>query len=89
MTIDRLRARAPSPCTCRALKASTTLSGLKGRREKVTYGDVYHQNEVEQSKYNFDLADTSVLLRHFEDYESACRSLLERVDLLCPPTSRC
>jgi len=32
---------------------------------------------VEQSKYNFDLADTSVLLRHFEDYESACRSLLE------------
>src|ERR671926_258770 len=29
----------------------------------VTYGDVYHQNEVEQSKYNFELADTEVLFR--------------------------
>ncbi len=44
---------------------------------RVTYGDVYHQNEVEQSKYNFELADTDMLFRHFQEHETACRSLLE------------
>jgi glycyl-tRNA synthetase alpha chain len=43
----------------------------------VTYGDVYHQNEVEQSKYNFERADTAVLFRHFDDHETMCKSLLE------------
>jgi len=50
----------------------------EGPQGKVTYGDVYHQNEVEQSKYNFEFADTSVLFRHFEDHERACTSLLEQ-----------
>jgi glycyl-tRNA synthetase alpha chain len=44
---------------------------------RVTYRDVYHQNEVEQSKFNFELADTGVLFRHFEDHERACRTLLD------------
>ncbi|GFE78339.1 glycine--tRNA ligase alpha subunit [Steroidobacter agaridevorans] len=44
---------------------------------RVTYGDVYHQNEVEQSKYNFELADTALLFRHFDDHEAACKKLLE------------
>ncbi|HEY4368417.1 MAG TPA: glycine--tRNA ligase subunit alpha [Steroidobacteraceae bacterium] len=44
---------------------------------RVTYRDVYHQNEVEQSKYNFEFADTTVLFRHFEDHETACKALLE------------
>jgi glycyl-tRNA synthetase alpha chain len=44
---------------------------------RVTYRDVYHQNEVEQSKFNFDLADTAVLFRHFEDHEIACKTLLD------------
>jgi len=43
---------------------------------RVTYGDVYHQNEVEQSKYNFELADTALLFRHFDEHEAACRMLL-------------
>jgi len=43
----------------------------------VTYGDVFHQNEVEQSAYNFELADVPTLLRHFEDHEKACKALLE------------
>jgi glycyl-tRNA synthetase alpha chain len=42
----------------------------------VTYGDVYHQNEVEQSKYNFELADTAQLFRHFDEHEATCKSLL-------------
>ncbi len=43
----------------------------------VTYGDVYHQNEVEQSRYNFELSNTEVLLRHFGDYEAEASRLME------------
>jgi glycyl-tRNA synthetase alpha chain len=43
---------------------------------RVTYRDVFHQNEVEQSRYNFEVADVPVLLRHFEDHEKACNDLL-------------
>src|SRR5215510_10070895 len=50
---------------------------------RVTYGDVYHQNEVEQSKYNFELADTAMLFRHFDDHERACNDLLA-VKLVLP-----
>jgi glycyl-tRNA synthetase alpha chain len=42
----------------------------------VSYGDVFHQNEVEQSAYNFEHADTVVLARHFDDYERGCEALL-------------
>jgi glycyl-tRNA synthetase alpha chain len=48
----------------------------EGARGRVSYGDVFHQNEVEQSRYNFELADTAVLLRHFDEHESACNALL-------------
>jgi glycyl-tRNA synthetase alpha chain len=44
---------------------------------RVTYGDVFHQSEVEQSRYNFEHADVAVLQRHFEDHERGCRQLLE------------
>jgi glycyl-tRNA synthetase alpha chain len=48
-----------------------------GPMGRVTYRDVYHQNEVEQSAYNFEHADTAVLLRHFDEHEAACQQLLE------------
>ena len=48
----------------------------RGPNGPVTYRDVYHQNEVEQSHYNFDHADVDVLFRHFDDHESACQRLL-------------
>ena len=44
---------------------------------RVTYRDVYHQNEVEQSAYNFEHADTAALFRHFDEHEAACQRLLE------------
>ena len=44
---------------------------------RVTYRDVYHQNEVEQSTYNFEHADTAALFRHFDEHEAACQRLLE------------
>jgi len=37
--------------------------------EGYTYGDVFHQNEVEQSAYNFELADTALLFDLFGKYE--------------------
>jgi len=43
----------------------------------ISYGDVYHQNEVEQSKYNFELSDAAWLLSQFNDYESQAKRLIE------------
>lgn len=43
----------------------------------VTYRDVYHQNEVEQSRYNFELSNTDLLFRHFSEYEAEARRLIE------------
>ncbi|HUG98905.1 MAG TPA: glycine--tRNA ligase subunit alpha [Gammaproteobacteria bacterium] len=45
---------------------------------RVSYGDVYHQNEVEMSTYNFEQADIAVLFRHFDEHERACAALLAR-----------
>jgi glycyl-tRNA synthetase alpha chain len=42
-----------------------------------SYGDLYHQNEVEQSAYNFQQADVNTLFSHFDACESACRTLLD------------
>jgi glycyl-tRNA synthetase alpha chain len=47
-----------------------------GALGRVTYRDVYHQNEVEQSTYNFEYADIEVLRRHFDEHEQACTALL-------------
>ena len=45
--------------------------------DPVKYGDVYHQNEVEQSRYNFELANTEMLFRHFSEFESEAKRLVE------------
>jgi len=42
----------------------------------VTYGDIYHQNEVEMSTFNFEKADTEILFRHFDDYEKQSQALM-------------
>jgi len=41
----------------------------------ITYGDIYHRNEVEFSSYNFDYSDTDMLFRHFADYEAESERL--------------
>jgi glycyl-tRNA synthetase alpha chain len=43
----------------------------------VSYGDVYHQNEVEQSRYNFELSNTEMLFRDFTDYEGEAKRLMQ------------
>src|ERR1700757_308464 len=49
----------------------------EGPQGRVTYRDVFQQNEREQSTYNFEHAEPVVLFRHFDDHERACRALLE------------
>jgi glycyl-tRNA synthetase alpha chain len=44
----------------------------------VTYGDVYHQNEVEQSAYNFEHADVDALFRQFDTSEAESAALVEK-----------
>jgi glycyl-tRNA synthetase alpha chain len=44
----------------------------------VTYGEVYHQNEVEQSAYNFEHADTQALFERFAVAEKESQSLIEK-----------
>ncbi len=48
-----------------------------GPHGKVTYGEVFHQNEVEQSRYNFELADTQSLFSWFDTCEAQARSLID------------
>jgi glycyl-tRNA synthetase alpha chain len=43
----------------------------------VTYGDVYHQNEVEQSAYNFEYADVAELFHRFDACEKEALKLIE------------
>jgi glycyl-tRNA synthetase alpha chain len=42
-----------------------------------TYGDIFLENEQQQSAYNFEIANTDMLRRHFEDAEKECASILE------------
>ncbi|MEO7557601.1 MAG: glycine--tRNA ligase subunit alpha [Gammaproteobacteria bacterium] len=43
----------------------------------VSYGDVYHQNEVEQSKYNFEFSNVEWLFKLFGEFESEAKRLME------------
>ena len=43
----------------------------------ISYGDIYHQNEVEMSTYNFEKADTDTLFRWFDDCERQSQTLIE------------
>ncbi len=43
----------------------------------LTYGDVFLQNEIEQSTYNFEHSNVPVLLQHFADHEADAKRLME------------
>lgn len=45
---------------------------------RYTYRDLYHQNEVEQSAYNFEYADVDYLFSQFEAAEKMCTTLLKQ-----------
>ena len=45
---------------------------------EVKYGEIYHQNEVEQSKYNFEISDASSLYSMFDLYTKEAKNCLEK-----------
>jgi len=49
----------------------------RGPQGAVTYGDVFHQNEVEQSAYNFEHANVDYLFQQFDECESQSNRLIE------------
>ncbi len=44
----------------------------------VSYGDVFRQNEVEMSAYNFEYADIELLFKSFDNCEQQCKFLIEK-----------
>ncbi len=53
--------------------------------DQLVYGDVYHQSEVEFSKYHFESADVETLFNLFDSYEKEALSCL-KADLILPAT---
>ncbi len=54
------------------------LAWADGPAGKVSYGDVFHQNEVEMSRYNFEEADVEHLFGFFDQCEKEARRLVEK-----------
>jgi len=65
------------------VKSVFDLVWAKGPQGVVTYRDVYHQNEVEQSAYNFEHADVDFLFSYFDQCEKTSMTLIEK-DLPLP-----
>ncbi len=51
-------------------------NGQEGEKA-LTYGDIEFEAEEQFSKYNLEIADTQMLIRHFEDYEKQSGALIE------------
>lgn len=62
---------------CMNLQGVSSIFDLKWN-EKLTWGDLYRQNEVEFSKYNFEYANQKMLVSLFNEYEEAAQSLLKQ-----------
>ncbi len=55
---------------------------MENQSTKITYGDVFHQNEVEMSTYNFKQANVELLFKQFDSYEQeAARLIIEQLPL--------
>ena len=59
------------------VKSVFDLVWTKGPQGVVTYGDVFHQNEVEQSTYNFEHADVDFMFQQFDHFEQQSQKLIE------------
>jgi len=60
---------------CMYLQGVDNVFDLKWN-EQLNYGDIHRQEEVEQSRYNFELADVSMLLDFFDKYEAESRRII-------------
>jgi glycyl-tRNA synthetase alpha chain len=62
---------------CMYLQEKESVYNLNWNKN-ILYGDIYRQNEIEQSRYNFEFSNSSMLLQHFNDYEKETLSLVDR-----------
>ncbi|KAG0292638.1 hypothetical protein BGZ96_003895 [Linnemannia gamsii] len=56
---------------------SSLTNETQSGRHILTYGDVFHQNEVEQSTYNFEQANVELLFGFFNQYEMEAKRLIQ------------
>ena len=73
---------------CMYLQGVDNVYDLKWN-DTVSYGDVYHQQEVEQSTYNFEVADVDMLLSRFNMYEAEAKRVIEEKSLVLPAYEYC
>lgn len=57
--------------------ASIDPNGVQNKPHALTYGDVFHQNEVEQSTYNFEHSNVELLFSFFSHYETEAKRLIQ------------
>jgi glycyl-tRNA synthetase alpha chain len=69
------------------LQAVDSIYDLKWNDE-LSYRELYHQAELEWSRYNFEEADREMLFRHFDDFEKECQRLLQK-QLVLPAYDCC
>jgi glycyl-tRNA synthetase alpha chain len=59
------------------LQSVDNLYDIKWNNE-ITYGEIYLQNEEENSKYNFELVEPKILIKLFDDLETECKELIQK-----------
>jgi glycyl-tRNA synthetase alpha chain len=73
---------------CMFVQGKDNVFDLDWNNEGVKYKDVFFQSEKEFSAYNFEFADTNILLKNFEMAEKECKKLLEK-KLSLPAYDQC
>ena len=73
---------------CMFIQGKKNVFDIEWNKEGVKYKDVFHQSEKEFSAYNFEHADTKILLSNFESAEKECKSLLDK-NLALPAYDQC
>ncbi len=73
---------------CMFVQGKKNVFDIEWNSEGVKYKDIYHQSEKEFSAYNFEYADTKILLSNFEHAENECKSLLNK-KLALPAYDQC
>ena len=59
--------------------------GVDKKKGGKTYGDIFLRSEKEFSAYNFERANSTILLQHFNDAEEECLALLDKKNPLTLP----
>ena len=73
---------------CMFVQGKKNIFDIEWNNEGVKYKDIFYQSEKEFSAYNFEHADTKILLSNFEFAERECKSLLNK-KLALPAYDQC